>query len=148
MAKVVAPGMELIRSWSKTLLAAKPIRAFHDMQMAPTPIGIVVQAISNLMSENARGIFQLTGPFDICYLQAGLYLAQQLRVNRSLVEPVSARSFGLPLGSTPRHTTLDPEPLRSRYSLAAADPWAVIDSIMEARCSRGPLRTSQISLQD
>ena len=47
-----------------------------------------------------------------------------------------------------RGETLDPEPLRSRYSLAAADPWAVIDSIMEARCSRGPLRTSQISLQD
>jgi len=132
LAKVVAPGMELIRSWRKALLAAEPIRTFHDMQMAPTPIGIVVEVISNLMAESARGIFQLSGPFDVCYLQVGLYVAQQLGANRSLLEPVSARLLGLPLGSTPKHTTLDSEALRSRYSLAAPDPWAVVDSIMES----------------
>jgi dTDP-4-dehydrorhamnose reductase len=131
LAKVVTPGMELIRNWRKALLVAEPIRAFHDMQMAPTPIDIVVETISNLMAESARGIFQLSGPFDISYLQVGLYVAEQVGAKRSLVEPVSARSFGLPLGSTPRHTTLDCEVLRSRYSLAAPDPWAVVDSIME-----------------
>jgi hypothetical protein len=51
------------------------------------------------------------------------------------VQSVSARSVGLPAGAAPRHTTLDSERLRNRYALAAPDPWAVIDSVIDARNS-------------
>jgi dTDP-4-dehydrorhamnose reductase len=131
LAKVVAPGMGLFRGWIEALSLEKPIRAFHDMTLAPTPIDIAVAAISNLMSDQVRGIFQLTGPYDVSYVEIGCYLAQRLGVNRALVQSVSARSIGLPAGTAPRHTTLDSKYLRNRYALASPDPWTVIDSVID-----------------
>jgi dTDP-4-dehydrorhamnose reductase len=130
LAKVVAPSTELIRRWIKALSSGEPIRAFHDMTMAPTPIDIVVAAISELMSDQARGVFQLTGPLDVSYIEVGLYLARQLGADRALVESSSVRSAGLPDGAAPRHTTLDSELLRDRYALTAPDPWRAIDGVI------------------
>jgi dTDP-4-dehydrorhamnose reductase len=36
LAKVVMPGMALLREWIAELNGGRPIRAFHDMMMAPT----------------------------------------------------------------------------------------------------------------
>jgi dTDP-4-dehydrorhamnose reductase len=140
LGKVVAPNMQLLQNWSQNLLTGKPIRAFFDMQLAPTPMALVVKAISNLMREKQTGIFQLTGPRDVSYAQVGYYLAQRLGAPRSLVQLVSARSAGLPVGATPRHTTLETACLRDRYSFAVPDPWTIIDDIvsvnMEATAQR------------
>jgi dTDP-4-dehydrorhamnose reductase len=140
LGKVVAPDMQLLQNWSQSLLAGKPIRAFFDMQVAPTPMALVVEAVSNLMREKPTGIFQLTGPRDVSYAQMGCYLAERLDARRSLVQPVSARSAGLPVGATPRHTTLETARLRDRYSLAVPDPWDILDNMvgvsMEATAQR------------
>jgi dTDP-4-dehydrorhamnose reductase len=130
LAKVIAPGTGLIRSWIEALSSGKPIRAFYDMTMAPTPIGIVVAAISCLMSEQARGIFQLTGPVDVSYVDVGYHLAQRLGVGNALVQSVSARSARMPVGAAPRHTTLDSAHLRNRYGLAVPNHWTAIYGII------------------
>jgi hypothetical protein len=41
LAKGVSPGMPLLVNWTRSLKAGEPVRAFHDMQMAPTPIALV-----------------------------------------------------------------------------------------------------------
>ncbi len=87
LAKVVSPGMELFRGWIEALSSDKPIRAFHDMTLAPTPMDIAVAAISNLMRHQVPGIFQLTGPYDVSYFDVGRYLAQRLGANRSWSSP-------------------------------------------------------------
>jgi len=40
LAKIVAPGMALLRQWQGALAAGQPIYAFRDMVMAPTPVGV------------------------------------------------------------------------------------------------------------
>jgi dTDP-4-dehydrorhamnose reductase len=131
LAKIVSPGMELLRQWIAHLAAGNTIRAFHDMRMAPTPVALVAAAIERLMAEPQAGIFQLTGPRDIAYSEIALHLAEKLGADPDLVEKVSAYSAGLPPGSTAPHTTLDSSALRERFGIVVPDAAVVIDELFE-----------------
>ena len=130
LARVVSPRMALIHDWVGKLRAGRPIQAFHDMTLAPVPIELVADVIAHLLRDRLRGIFQLSGPKDVSYEAAGIHVARRLRVSERLVEPTSARSAGMPEGSTPRHTTLDTTLLQMRYSLSVPDAAAVIDTAL------------------
>ena len=130
LAKVVSAGMPLIEGWVADLSAAKPIRAFHDMTLAPVPTGLVCVAILSLLQHRAAGVFQLTGPRDVTYADIGRFLAAYLGAEASLIRETSAREAGMPAGATPLHTTLDSSLLRERYGLEAPDVWEVFSDIM------------------
>jgi dTDP-4-dehydrorhamnose reductase len=132
LAKIVSPGMELLRQWAASLGSGKAIRAFDDMMMAPTPVAIVAKAIERLLAEPNAGIFQLTGPRDIAYNEIGDHLARRLGADPALVERISAYSVGLPPGSTAQHTTLDSSALRERFNIAVPDALEVIDELAES----------------
>ena len=125
LAKVLSPTMALLRGWVEALSAGQRVRAFRDMTMAPTPIDIVVDAIIALMREEARGIFQLTGPRDASYADISRHLAIRIGTDPALVEPVSAAAF-MPAGATPLHTTLDSTALRNAYGLVVPDVWQTL----------------------
>jgi dTDP-4-dehydrorhamnose reductase len=131
LAKIVSPGMELLRQWIAQLSAGNPVRAFHDMQMAPTPVALVAEAIEQLLAASEPGIVQLTGPRDIAYSEVALLLAKKLGADPDLVETVSAYSVGLPTGSTAAHTTLDSSALRERFGITVPDAVTVIDELFE-----------------
>ena len=48
LAKVMSDTMPLIGGWIKDLTAAKPIRVFNDLALAPTPTDLVCTAIARL----------------------------------------------------------------------------------------------------
>ncbi|MDP3694040.1 sugar nucleotide-binding protein [Bradyrhizobium sp.] len=128
LAKVVSPGMSLVENWKRELAAGRPIRAFHDMTMAPTPVKVVAEAIARMMEDRLPAIAQLTGPSDVTYADVGRSIAESLGVDPGLVQPVSALDNGMPHGSTPRYTTLDSSLLLARYGLTAP---AALDVIRE-----------------
>jgi dTDP-4-dehydrorhamnose reductase len=130
LAKIVAPGMTLLRQWQQTLAARQPIHPFADMFMAPTPIGVAAAAIAALISNQSQGIWQLSGPQDVSYAEIGSYIGWRLRADSALVQAVSAASIGMPEGSTPDHTTLDSSALRSSFGIASPEPWATIDGVL------------------
>jgi dTDP-4-dehydrorhamnose reductase len=129
LAKVVSDRMPLIDGWVRDLAAGKPIRAFNDMPLAPTPTDLVCTAIAALLQDRARGIFQLTGPRDVSYADVGRFLAGYLDVAPQLVNETSAYSAGLPEGATPKYTTLDSSLLRVHYGLEVPDVWDVVQRI-------------------
>jgi dTDP-4-dehydrorhamnose reductase len=131
LAKIVSPGMALLRQWITSLAGGKSIRAFEDMMMAPTPVAVAATAIERLLAEPNPGIFQLTGPRDVAYSEVAAHLARRLGADPALVDPASAYSAGLPPGSTAQHTTLDSGALRERFGIAVPDPWTVIDELIE-----------------
>jgi dTDP-4-dehydrorhamnose reductase len=137
LAKVVSPGMPLLRQWIRTIAAGEPVRAFSDMMMAPTPVAIVADAIERLIAEPTTGIFQLTGPRDVSYSEVACHLACRLGADPALVRSVSAYSAGLPPGSTACHTTLDSAALRERFGITVPDAWPVIDAVADT-CGPGP----------
>jgi len=131
LAKIVMPGIDLLRQWLAQLGAGSPVRAFRDMVLAPTPVALVASAVEQLLTNPSAGIFQLTGPRDVAYAEVAIYLARALGADPALVEESSALAAGLPAGSTARHTTLDSSALRDRFAIAVPDAWAVIDELIE-----------------
>ena len=132
LAKIVSPGMGLLRGWIASLVAGKPIHPFHDMQMAPTPVALVAMAIERLLVAPQPGIVQLSGPRDIAYSELALCLAEKLGADPRLVNAVSAYSAGLPAGSTAAHTTLDSSALRERFGIIVPDAMVVIDELYDS----------------
>jgi dTDP-4-dehydrorhamnose reductase len=132
LAKVVSPDMPLIRNWIDALVAGKAVGAFRDMTMAPAETALVAGAISALMQDGARGIFQLTGPRDLSYAEIGRYLAKRLGADPALVGENTTLDAGLPAGSARPHTTLDSSRLRAAYGIAAPDVLEIIDSVIAA----------------
>src|ERR1700681_1064183 len=129
LAKVMSDTMPLIGGWVKDLTAAKPIRAFSDLAVAPTPTDLVCTAIAALLQDRARGIFQLTGPRDVTYADIGGFLAAYLDADQKLVTQASAREAGLPEGATPSNTTLDSSRLRVHYGFEVPDVWDVVERV-------------------
>jgi dTDP-4-dehydrorhamnose reductase len=127
LARVVSPTMPLLRGWIAALGARRAIRAFNDMTIAPIPIEVVTAAISALMHDRARGIFQLTGPRDASYVEVGRFLASRLGADPVLVEATSASDAGQPAGAARPHTTLDSSAMRDGYGCLVPDVWAVIE---------------------
>ena len=88
------------------------------------------RAIAALLADRAGGVFQLSGPRDVTYGEAARFLAGQLGADPALVKETSALATGQPLGSTPRHTTLDSTLLRERYGVSVPDVWDVIGTTL------------------
>jgi dTDP-4-dehydrorhamnose reductase len=129
LAKVMSDTMPLLGGWIKDLTAAKPIRVFNDLALAPTPTDLVCTAVAALLRDRARGIFQLTGPRDVTYADIGRFLAAHFDVEPKLVTQTSAREAGLPEGATPLNTTLDSSLLRVHYGLEVPDVWDVVERV-------------------
>jgi dTDP-4-dehydrorhamnose reductase len=123
--------MALLCGWIAELSGGRPIRAFHDMMMAPTPVALVAEAIDKLLTTPTPGIFQLSGPRDVDYGAVGRYLARRIGADQELVETVSAYSAGLPIGSTARNTTLDSSALAQRFEIVVPDVRVVVDALIE-----------------
>ncbi len=121
--------MALLDGWIADLSAGKTIGAFSDMTLAPTPTDLVCAAIIALLQDRLPGIFQFTGPRDVSYAEVGRFLATYCNADPLLVKETSARSAGLPEGSTPANTTLDSTALRERYGLTAPDVWQVLSQL-------------------
>jgi dTDP-4-dehydrorhamnose reductase len=131
LAKVVSPEMPLICDWIDALTAGKPVRAFEDMTMAPTPIRLVAEIIGLLLRDGPRGVFQLTGSRDVTYAATADYLATRMQADLGLVTKTTARAAGLPEGTAPLHTTLDTRLLRERYGVEVPDVWSLIEGMID-----------------
>jgi dTDP-4-dehydrorhamnose reductase len=129
LAKILSRETTLIRGWVDALSQGKPMRAFGDMRLAPASVDVVGEAIAVLLRDRSPGIFQLAGPRDVSYAEAGRHLARKLGADPGLVETVDASSAGVPEGATPRHTTLDSTLMRERYGVAVPDVWDVIEGL-------------------
>ena len=136
LAKVISPHIPLLKQWVETLTTERPIRAFYDMVIAPTPIDTVTKAVAALMHRQSRGVYQLTGSRDVSYAEVGRYIAQRLGVDCGLVEAVSAGSAGMPIGATPRHTTLDSTTLRVAHGIVVPDVWHVLSPVLSESATR------------
>jgi dTDP-4-dehydrorhamnose reductase len=130
LGKVVSPATALLRDWTAALKARQPIRAFHDMTMAPVAAATVVRAIEALMGARAAGIFQLSGPRDVAYLDAAFFLAERLGADRSLVHRASLAESNPPPGAGPPHTTLDSRALAERYGITVPDAFEVLAGVL------------------
>lgn len=142
LAKVISAKMPLIEDWAARLSAGRPIRAFNDMALAPTPANLAGAAIGALLEDRATGIFQLSGPRDVAYAELGRLLAAHLGAEPALVTETSVREAGLPAGAAPLNTTLDSTLLRRRYGFTVPDARRVVAWAAAAAANNGAMPTA------
>ena len=121
LSRVLGPATPTTAKWATALGRREPIVAFPDMMLAPVPIEVVATVVCHLMTEAVTGVFQLSGPQDVSYVEFARVFAVALGGSPGMVREASAASAELPLGSTPRHTTLDSRQLRDRYGVTPPD---------------------------
>jgi len=146
LAKVVSRDMTLLRDWIEALMSGRPIRAFSDMMMAPTPTDLVAKVVAALLVDRPRGIFQLSGPRDISYAELARDLAKRLSSDVRLVEPVTATLAGMPVGATPRHTTLDSRILQEHLGLVVPGTTEIVEDVIRANKAIAPLVRRSVSV--
>ena len=129
LAKVVSAEMPLVEHWKAALRSGDRVGAFSDMRVAPVPVDMVATAIESLLSAHEPGIYQLSGPRDITYLELARSLAAGIGADGSLVDATRATDIGLPVGATPLHTTLDSTAMRECSGISIPD----IDELIATR---------------
>ena len=101
-----------------------------NVYLRPLLVGADPFRIEALMGERASGVYQLTGPRDVSYVDVGRFLADKLGAGAALVTPASVADANLPPGIGPAHTTLDSSALRARFGIVVPDAWSVLDGIL------------------
>jgi dTDP-4-dehydrorhamnose reductase len=133
LSKVVPPDFPLVRDWHAALAAGRPVRAFADMTLAPVPLALAAEAISAIVLRRAHGVYQLSGPQDVTYLEVAQRLARRLGAPANLVTPQAARAAGQPEGADAAHTTLDSSAVETLLGRAVPGPWEVLNEAMGER---------------
>ena len=130
LTKAVSLKTPLLVDWIRTLARGRPITAFHDIVVAPLSINAVSLVIAELLREEARGVFQFSGPEDQPYTSIARYIALKLGADTTLIHPATSLGANLPKGSVRRHTTLDSASIRDLCGIVALDAWTIIDRIV------------------
>ncbi len=132
VSKTISSEMKLIRGWIDAFKRGQKVKAFSDMTLAPVSVDIVSSAIALVLRDQIPGIYQLSGPRDVSYADVARFLAQQIGASEELVEPISAYSVGMPVGTTPENTSLDSRLLRERYGILVPDVWETLSAMFMA----------------
>jgi dTDP-4-dehydrorhamnose reductase len=107
----------LCATWHRQVTTGEPIRAFHDMVMAPVTLRTATEALVVLGLGARAGIHQLSGSRDISYADAARFLARQWNGDDDAVVECSWRDTTEVAVPPPEHTTLAVTP-----PLIAPDP--------------------------
>lgn len=129
MTKVLTPKMPLFVNWMEDLRRGRKVRAFKDLFMAPVMLEDVLSCLRRIAETKEGGIFQLSAPRDISFLEACRHIASRLNAPESLVEPASAAEQGIPVEERPRHTTMDSSRAESLLGKAFPDPLEALDQV-------------------
>ena len=106
LTKVLDPALPLLAGWAAALRAGQPVRAFHDMVLAPVGLDHTAGALLALAGARRAGVAHLSGDRDLSYHALAGALAARLGVPAGLVAPASRRDAGIADAAAPAHTTL------------------------------------------
>jgi dTDP-4-dehydrorhamnose reductase len=106
LTKVIAGRLPVLDKWAQALGKGESIEAFTDLVFAPLPLPSVLEALEYLGNHKPRGIFNLSGAYDVTYHEVACALAASLDVPASKVMPASALDAGIRPRFLPRHGTL------------------------------------------
>ncbi|MBU1042611.1 MAG: sugar nucleotide-binding protein [Proteobacteria bacterium] len=127
LSKVLTPDFSLFSRWAGELSKGRPVAPFHDMTIAPVPMGLLIQVLLDLAESPMGGIWQLSAMDEISYAQAALQLCRSAGYDETLVRPVSWREACPDLEHVPAHTTLDCSRLAQAFGFT---PLSAQDALM------------------
>lgn len=106
LTKVVSARTSPLANWIDNLLAGKAIQPFSDLIFSPVSLVYVVKGLSRLLQAREAGIQHCSGSVDMAYAEFAAELAKHLRVDLSLVQPVTSAQAGVTLPFRPGYSAL------------------------------------------
>jgi dTDP-4-dehydrorhamnose reductase len=128
--QVWAKHRELFQAWRRSLIAGQGIRPLEDMTFAPVPLALAIDTLCRLRDGALVPIIQLSARADISYAAVAYHMADNLRVDASLIQPLASTALDREIEHVPRHTTLEVADPESALGLQAPDPWQAIEDAL------------------
>ncbi|MBT4486369.1 MAG: sugar nucleotide-binding protein [Rhodospirillaceae bacterium] len=119
LSKVIEPGLDLLAGWQRDLSANTSITPFHDLYLAPVPVDLVANVVSQMAKERANGVYHCTGAVDHSYVDLAQILAASMDADPALIRPVSCLDANIPAAARPRYTTLEMSIEQQRWNITA-----------------------------
>lgn len=131
--KVESIATGLWSNWRESLLDGRHINVFRDRTVAPVKLEHAVKVLARIGVERLAGVWQVSGPLDIDYIDAARYLADALDASFDLINAMPYP--GGPPGSilNPRFTSLQSTRVSKAFGFMAADPYQILDEIASCR---------------
>jgi len=133
MTKVLNSENSLLRHWASELRARRRILAANDARLSPLSPGVAGDALAQLVTLRAAGLWQLSAIDDISWFEIAQSLARALLAPAELVEGCPLVQVDTEAEFTPRHGTIDcvwPSAFMATPSLLA------VDRAIESICAR------------
>lgn len=127
LSKVLNSGFPLFQSWIASLNAGQSIHPFADLYFAPISSQFVTHLLFQVSQKRLSGIIQASASRDVSYADVAYYLAQKLKLDADLIQPISCRTAGVM--HAPRFSTLKADERLQTLGVYPPDPWQVIDEL-------------------
>jgi dTDP-4-dehydrorhamnose reductase len=134
LTKVLTQDTALFHTWRDTLLKGDVIHPFADMTLAPIPLPFVVEVIKQVAIGHHTGVFQVSGEQDITYARVAARLAENLGVEKNLVQPIAAKHQGVFEEAISFYTSLDCTYTESTLDIQLPKVWDTVSWAMSSIC--------------
>lgn len=101
--------------FSLNLVNGKPVAGYTNVYFTPMAISHLPIVLNNLISENAQGIYHVTGQTRLSKYEFGQQIAQKMGLNKSLIR---AEEFFSEENRVVYDTSLSTEKLKSKLGLS------------------------------
>jgi dTDP-4-dehydrorhamnose reductase len=132
LTKVLTSQDRLTNKWIGDLKTGNTITAFKDHRFSPLSLTTVINAIAQVIERNENGVFQISGAFDISYVDAALYIASRLGRSANSVMRVAGADHGLLDNEVAHYTSLDTSRLSQMIGFLPPRPFDVLDGVYGA----------------
>lgn len=88
LTKVLHRSHDLASGWIRSLRSGNKIQAFSDRTLTPISLGYTVSNLLEIANGGVSGVFHLSGNSEISYYEFAKNLANHLKADKRLVEPV------------------------------------------------------------
>jgi dTDP-4-dehydrorhamnose reductase len=135
LTKVLTPDAPLLANWRRALAAGEEIVAFNDHRIAPIGVQHALAALAAIGEHGDAGIYQVSGARDVSYEDVARHLAERMGASQRLVAGYPAASRGIAPEDVLPFTSLDVSRLSELTGFEALEPYAVLDSMVDAQIS-------------
>ncbi len=119
--KILSTKDPLFEQWKTSLKKGEVIYPFWDMVLAPVPLDFVIKVLQLVIDKHLSGVLQVSGGYDLSYAEAAYLSAKYMKVESSLIQPISAYITNRFKETLPTHTTLNCDRLKREFKILPPD---------------------------
>ena len=128
--KILGKEDILFSKWINDLKGNRVIYPFKDKYISPVPLSFAVSVLRSVASRKITGLLQVSGNKDISYADIAYRIAELLKFDPKLVNPMEASKAGEDKEIGGQYGTLNTNRLKNVLGIQPPDAWQTIDTVI------------------